>query len=426
MNLFPARWSNQLRTKRAVVALVVAVLAVGIACGSSRDEVSPATPSSATPTPSPNGSNASAPVAPRATSGPLPTSTPEPPLVDLSIHSVPLDQVIFDTFDGGATRLSEASEITIRRLRDAIRPVYEPVRYQSVDGGDWLSDADTVMGYVSESGAFAYPIKFLNSHELVNDTIDGIPILVSYCPLCGSGVIYDRRLDGATHLFGNTSALYQNDLVMFDHATGSYWFQVGGEAIVGALTGSRLKPLPSATMPWGVWKELHPDTQILSRVQGFPSFPNYEQDPFSGYKARVDDLQFPFPVTEDKIDTRMRASIITLTVIVDGMEKAYPVELMGDAVANDTLGGEPVVVFSREDGAFGTAFSRLVDGEALTFALADGAITDVETGSTWDMFGEAVEGELSGVSLDPLPTRRAFWFSIAITVPGIEIWTPEG
>lgn len=419
MNLFPGRWPQQLRAQRLVALISAAVFVVAIACGSSSEEVSPAVPS-------PERADVSTPVAPRPTSRPLPTSTPEPPLVDLSIHSVPLDQVIFDTFDGGATRLSEASESTIRRLRDAIRPVYEPVQYQPVDGGDWLSDSDTVMGYVAESGAFAYPIKFLNSHELVNDTIDGVPLLVSYCPLCGSGVIYDRRLDGVTHVFGNTSALYENDLVMFDHATGSYWFQVGGEAIVGALTGSRLDLLPSATMPWGVWKEFHPDTQILSRVQGFSSFPNYDRDPFSSYKASVDALRFPFPVSEDKIDTRLPASTITLTVVVDGMEKAYPVELMGDAVANDTVGGEPVVVFSREDGAFGTAFSRLVDGDALTFSITGGTITDAETGSTWDLFGEAVEGELSGALLDPIPTRRAFWFSIAITVPGIEIWTPEG
>ena len=138
----------------------------------------------------------------------------------------------------------------------------------------------------------------------------------------------------------------------------------------------------------------------------------------------MDNLRFPFPVTEDKIDTRLPASTITLAVVMDGVEKAYAVESMGDAVANDAIGGRPVVVFSREDGVYGTAFSRTVNGEALTFSLADDAITDAETDSTWNLFGKAIEGELSGTALDPLPTRRAFWFSIAITVPGIEIWTP--
>ena len=95
---------------------------------------------------------------------------------------------------------------------------------------------------------------------------------------------------------------------------------------------------------------------------------------------------------------------------------------MGDSVANDVVGAEPVVVFSREDGSWGTAFSRMVNGEALTFSLEDGVITDAETGSAWDLFGQATEGKLAGTSLTALPTRRAFWFSIAITVPDIELW----
>lgn len=400
------------RSRATIISTSMALLIAAIACSSSPPDTGKGIERTDDPS--------------DVISTPAATPTPEPLAVDLSIHSVPLDQVIFDTFDGGAVRLSEASSATISRLRDAIRPVYEPVRYQDVEGGDWLSDSDAVIGYVSETGAFAYPIKFLNSHELVNDTIDGIPVLVSYCPLCGSGVVYDRRLDGVEHVFGNTSALYENDLVMFDHATGSYWFQVGGEAIVGTLTGSKLKPLPSTTIPWGAWKDLNPDTQILSRVQGFPSLPNYDRDPFSGYKSRVDDLRFPFPVTEDKIDTRLPASTVTVTVLAGGQEKAYPVEAMGDAVANDVIAGESIVVFSREDGAWGIAFSREVDGNILTFSLSDGAITDTETGSTWSLFGEGIAGEMAGTSLDALPTRRAFWFSIAIAVPGIEIWSPAG
>ena len=97
--------------------------------------------------------------------------------------------------------------------------------------------------------AFAYPINILNFHEMVNDTTGGIPLLATYCPQCFSGVVFSREVDGQTLTFGNTSALYQSDLVMYDHQTGSYWFQVGGEAVVGTLTRARLEPLPSATCP---------------------------------------------------------------------------------------------------------------------------------------------------------------------------------
>ena len=94
-----------------------------------------------------------------------------------------------------------------------------------------MRDTDLVLGYVGpESGsAFAYPVKMLNLHEIVNDVIDGRPVLISYCPLCASGAVYDRELAGEVLLFGNTSALYQSDLVMYDHQSGSYWFQVLGE-----------------------------------------------------------------------------------------------------------------------------------------------------------------------------------------------------
>ena len=90
-----------------------------------------------------------------------------------------------------------------------------------------------MIGFVSKTETFAYPVKILNLHEIVNDAIDGAPVLVSYCPLCASGVVYSRKLDGQVLIFGNTSALFEPDLVMYDHQTGSYWFQVIGEAIVG-------------------------------------------------------------------------------------------------------------------------------------------------------------------------------------------------
>lgn len=93
-------------------------------------------------------------------------------------------------------------------------------------------------------------MNVLNFRELVTDEIGGVPVLITYCPLCFSGVVFDREVDGLVLIFGNTSALYQSDLVMYDHQTGSYWFQVGGEAVMGTLTGARLKILPSTTMEW--------------------------------------------------------------------------------------------------------------------------------------------------------------------------------
>ena len=138
------------------------------------------------------------------------------PDVDKSIHSVPLEDILFDTFGTVSARfvpLSEISDELQADLRDAIIPVDLPV-YGGSDALPWLEDDDLVLGYESGDEAFAYPINILNFHEMVNDVIGGDPVLITYCPLCVSGVVFSRAVDGQTLTFGNTSALYQSDLVM--------------------------------------------------------------------------------------------------------------------------------------------------------------------------------------------------------------------
>lgn len=336
---------------------------------------------------------------------------------------MPLEDVVFDTFNGSFVRLSDATPQLIERLRDVIRPIHEP-QYEGPEGGIWLRDDDLIIGYEGETSAYAYPIKMLNFHETVNDVIDGIPVLISYCPLCAISVAFSREVNGRVLVFGNTSALFENDLVMFDYETGSYWFQVGGEAIVGTLTGKRLTILPSAVMPWNQWLQLHPDTRVLSREQGFGRSYPYERDSFDGYSDLVDDLRFPFPISKEKIDDRLKAGAIVLSVQVGDQEKAYPLENIGDAAVNDAISEEPVVVFSRNDGPIGRAFSRRLEGRILTFRLQDGQILDTETGSRWDLSGNAVDRALAGQRLEQLPTRRAFWFSLSLAAPGIALYQP--
>lgn len=347
------------------------------------------------------------------------------PMLDRSRHRVPLEEVVFDTFDGRYVRLSDASERLARELRDRIKPVYRP-RYGDADALAWLRDGDLVIGYFAESGAYAYPVKVLNARELVNDVIDGEPILVSYCPLCASGIVYSRRLEGETLLFGNTSALYESDLVMYDHQTGSYWFQVGGEAIVGKLTGKRLRLLPSVTTTWGEWKRLHPETRLLVGDGDETFGRRYASDPYAGYAKALDDGRFAFPVSAEKLDGRLRASELVMTVEVGSAVKAYPLRLLGEAVVNDRVGGAPVLVLSRKEGSLGAAFLARAGGRRLTFAREDGSLVDRETGSRWDASGLAVAGPLEGERLRPLPARRGFWFSLAGAHPGLDLYRSAG
>ena len=295
------------------LAGTLTLLVVAAACGGGQATPTPGSPDSpsrlqpppittsvlpqVTPTPGTIASSTQVQPTPFATS--VVTQAPLPQ-VDTSIHSVPLGSVVFDTFDGGFLRLSEADSRTIEQLRDFIRPIYLP-RYDGPEGGDWLLPTGLVIGYVGQKAAYAYPVKMLNFHEMVNDEIDGVPVLITDCPLCASGVVFDRRVEGAALTFGNTSALYENDLVIYDHQTNSYWFQVGGEAIVGTLTGKRLVLLPSVTLPWQQWREMHPDTQVLLQDQGFTQIYSYEYDPFEGIGVIWDEHQFFFPVSKEKL-----------------------------------------------------------------------------------------------------------------------------
>ena len=357
----------------------------------------------------------------------LRTPTEPPPLVDTSVSSVPIEDIVFDTFRGGFIRLSEADAATIQRLRDSIKPVYEP-RYESVEGGEWLGNEDMIIGYVSEGGeAFAYPFKILNFHEIVNDSIDGVPLLVSYCPLCSSAVVYGRELDGQLLLFGNTSALYESDLVMYDHGSGSYWFQVIGEAIVGPRTGDRLSVLPSVTTTWGRWKQLYPSTRVLSRnlglLRGTAGNP-YARDPFVGYAEGLNSGQFYFPVTAEKLDRRLRPGDRVFAVQLGQLHKAFSMTDRSDRVVQDVVGEERILVIMRGEGPSASAYLSEVDGRPLTFVMSECVVEDVETGSRWDDAGRAVSGPNAGARLTPVPSRTSFWFSLVGAVPGIELYSP--
>ena len=343
------------------------------------------------------------------------------PDVDLRKHSVDLEDVLFDTFNGSFLRLSDANRSQILSLRDAIRPIYKPA-YAKPDALPWLRDSDLVLGYISKSGASAYPLKVLNFREIANDVIDGVPVLVSYCPLCGSGAVYERKLDGKTLVFGNTSALYESDMVMFDHQTGSYWFQTMGEAIVGEMTGKRLVPLPSATLAWGDWKRLHPDTRLLAGDGKGPFSARYGTNPFSTYARYLNKGRFSFPVSKEKLDSRIRAGEVVITAELGSDIKAYPVRLIGKNTVNDEVGGRPVAIFS--DGLTGAAFIALHQGKKLTFGMKDGRYVDRESGSAWTLAGRAAAGPLKGARMEPVPSRRAYWFSIAGAVPGVKLHSP--
>ncbi len=342
---------------------------------------------------------------------------------NIALHSVPLSDVHFDTFNGSYLPLSEADEASILRLRDAIPPVWKP-KYTDVAAADrWLNETDMVVGYVDGDEALAYPTKILNYHEIVNENVNGIPVLISYCPLCNSGIVYDRRVGDQVLEFGNTSALYQSDMVMYDKQTLSYWFQVEGAAIVGDLTGEQMEVLPTRFMQWSEWKATYPDSQVLSRDTGFDR--PYDRDPFNGLETYLNRGNFAFPVGDDARNPSLPAGERIISVVINEEARAYSLIAHAGKVINDEVDGVPIaVVIGEKQSAF--VFGRQVDNQVLTFKWENGLLQDEETGSQWDLNGTGVAGTLAGEQLEAVPARFSYWFAFVAAFPNATVYEPQG
>ncbi|MFQ5696978.1 MAG: DUF3179 domain-containing protein [Myxococcota bacterium] len=199
--------------------------------------------------------------------------------------------------------------------RDGI-PALDHPETLPADQAPWHPE-ELVLGVEVSGDARAYPIAILNWHELVNDTVGGEPILISYCPLCGSGLVFDRRIDGVARSFGVSGLLYQSDLLLYDRESDSLWSQLESKAVTGPARGSRLRVLRSALVPWGTWRSRHPDTRVLSLDTGYGR--DYTQSPYGGY-ARSDRLYFPA-----HLDRRYPPKAPTLGLrLADGTARAFP------------------------------------------------------------------------------------------------------
>ncbi len=168
--------------------------------------------------------------------------------------------------------------------RDGIPALTDP-RSLPAHESPWQDD-EIVVGVALGEQARAYPIAILNWHELVNDTLGGRRILVSYCPLCGTALVFDRDANGRARTFGVSGLLYQSDLLLYDRESESLWSQIAAKAITGPALGERLRVLRSSLLPWGDWKASHPDTEVLSLDTGHHR--PYARDPYDGYsRGRV-------------------------------------------------------------------------------------------------------------------------------------------
>ena len=274
--------------------------------------------------------------------------------------------------------------------------------------------------------AYAYPFKILNYHEIVNETLADEPLLITYCPLCNSAVVYSRIIDDNEYIFGNTSALYQSDMVMYDIQTGSYWFQVEGRAILGELTDTLLTPVASSITTFREWREEFPDTLVLARPS---QRVNYSEDVFASYESVLNSGRFAFPITDEVAnDNRLTAGMPVIIVEVGEEATAYPLRTLGDTATHDEIASESIVVLTRQAGPSANAFfTTLPDGTSvnLIYDEENENWRDMNTDSHFSFTGQGLSGELEGQQLEQIPSRYSFWFAAVAINPEISVYKVE-
>jgi len=234
--------------------------------------------------------------------------------------------------------------------KDGIPAILSP-KFEEAKEAKWLNDDDLVSGFTYNGVKRAYPLRILVWHEAVNDKIGALPFLVSYCPLCGSTVVFNRSIKGKEYTFGISGLLYQSDVLFYDRETNSLWSQLEMKSVSGKMAGTNFNVLPSTLATWKEWREKHPDTLILSRDTGF--LRDYDRQPYLGYEESRS-LMFPIKNKNDKFHPKEKV----LVVLSGDSAKAYPFSELQKVKTplKDRLGGRDIVI-EFKDGDYVTATS---------------------------------------------------------------------
>jgi len=320
---------------------------------------------------------------------------------------------------------------------DGIPPIDDPRFISPDEAATFLDEREPVIALEIGGDARAYPARILLWHEIVNDEMGGVPVSITYCPLCNTGVVFRRPVvDGELLDFGTSGKLYHSNLVMYDRQTNSLWPQALGRAIRGPLLGDELEIVPSQIVGFGAWAESAPGGRVLSIETGHER--DYGRNPYVGY----DEPDSPPFALIGEADRRLPPKERVLG-LRDGDEAlAVPYTLLRERAVGDwsvvpaRVGDRAVVVFwhagtlsaldaanierSADVGATGT-FSPVLDRQRLTFRPSADGIVDQQTGTTWDLFGRGSAGPLEGRQLDRVVAIESFWFDWAAFFVGSDI-----
>jgi len=320
--------------------------------------------------------------------------------------------------------------------RDGIPPLDNPQFETIAEAKSVMNAFEPVVNIEVNGQARGYPLAILTWHEVVNDVVGGVPVVVTFCPLCNSALVFNRMLEGRVFDFGVSGNLRNSDLIMWDRQTQTWWQQLTGEGIIGELAGYQLPFIPASIISWADFKAAHPEGLVLSRNTGFNR--PYGSNPYSGYDL-VDRPPFLF---DGELDDRLLPKERVAAIEIGDVSAAFPFPLLEtERVVNYPVNGTDVVVFfkpgtvsaldraliidSNDIGSTGV-FDANLEGQRLTFSLRDGDFVDDQTGTIWSILGEGLEGDMAGKSLTPIVHGNHFWFAWGAFKPDTKIYKGQG
>ncbi|MEN8230334.1 MAG: DUF3179 domain-containing protein [Bacteroidota bacterium] len=305
--------------------------------------------------------------------------------------------------------------------KDGIPALTEPNFIQAAKA-DYVGEEDLVIGFVNGDVAKAYPHSILDWHEIINDRVGDVNISITYCPLTGTGIGWNRDIDGHTTTFGVSGLLYNSNLIPYDRQTDSNWSQMRLDCVNGKMIGTKIETFSLVETTWSTWKEMYPSTTVVSSNTGHNR--SYGQYPYGSYRTNDSYLIFPVANEDDRIPNKDRVH----GIVASGNAKVYPLTLFGETVAviQDSFEGEDYVIVGNETENFAVSYmSDPGDGTSLSFSAVQDqypiVMTDSE-GNMWDLFGTAVSGPRKGTQLTNARSFIGYWFSFAAFYPHLSIY----
>jgi hypothetical protein len=281
----------------------------------------------------------------------------------------------------------------------------------------FLTDAEPVFGVTLNGVSRAYPLRIMDWHEMVNDTVGGMQVVLAYCTLCGSAILFDAAIGDTVLTFGSSGLLYESNKLMFDRETRSLWATLYGRPVVGPLASRdiELRRLPVVRCSWKTWRSEHPETTVLSLATGFTR--DYTPGAAYGEYFASDETMFPVSRRND----RLNAKDWVFGLLIDSVAKAYPVNLLEQTILHDSIGGKGIVLMCDADELSVRAYER---ERGMHFLLVDDSTLVDADNNLWRVTEEALCQDGSGRTLGRLGGHLAYWFGWYSFFPSTRVYTP--